>query len=37
MHKEGEIRQLEIWTGKSTVICTTPKDLKFHGEYFWNI
>ena len=41
LHKEGECRQLEFWAGKGANIrdlfCTTPKVLKLHGEYFWNI
>ena len=41
LHEEGECRQLEFWAGKGANIrdlfCTTPKVLKLHVEYFWNI
>ena len=40
IHKEGEFRQLEIWTWKSYVklpILHTPNKLKLHEDFFWNI
>ena len=40
IHKEGEFRQLEIWTGKATwgyLFYTAPNKLKLHGEFLWNI
>ena len=41
LHEEGECRQLEFWAVKGAniidLLCTTPKVLKLHGAFFWNI
>mgnify|MGYP007050638927 CR=1 FL=1 len=41
LHEEGECRQLEFWAGKGANIrdlfCTTPNELKLHGDFLWNI
>ena len=41
LHKERECRQLEFWAGKGAnntdLFCTTPKVLKLHRSYFWNL